>query len=77
MTKSIKGYSRRVALAMAAALSGGSVFGACEGRIKDAFVEGSTSFILGGVVPSFGQVANSTSVTFTAEPFGTDTDDGS
>lgn len=76
MTKSIKRYSRRVALALTAALSGGSVFGACEGRFKDAFVEGTTSFIRVGVVPSFGAVANSASITYTAEPFSEDTEDG-
>lgn len=76
MTKSFKAYSRRVALGLAAALSGGSVFGACEGRFKDAFVEGTTSFIRVGVVPSLGAVANSVSVTYTVEPFSADADDG-
>lgn len=76
MTQSIKKRSRRVALALAAALSGGSVFGACEARFKSAFVDGTTSFIEGGVLPSFGAVAGSASVSYSAEPFLPETDNG-
>lgn len=32
--------------AVVAALAGGSVFGACEARLKDALVGGSTSYLL-------------------------------
>ena len=32
--------------AVVAALAGGSVFGACEARLKDAVVGGSTSYLL-------------------------------
>ena len=69
MTQSIKKRSRRVGLALAAALSGGSVFGACEARFKDAFVDGTTSFIETGVLPLFGAAAGSASVSFSTEPF--------
>ena len=74
MTHSIKKRSRRVALALAAALSGGSVFGACEARFKDAFVDGTTSFIENGVLPLFGAAAGSASVSFSTEPFLPETD---
>lgn len=79
MTQYIKKRSRRVALALAAALSGGSVFGACEGRFKDAIVEGTTSLIVDprvGLVSSLGAVASGATVSYTAEPFGSETDNG-
>lgn len=79
MTPSIIKRSRRLALALAAALSGGSVFGACEARFKDAIVEGTTSFIVDprvGVLSSFSAVASGATVSYTAEPFVPETDDG-
>ena len=76
MTQSIKKRSRRVALALAAALSGGSVFGACEARFKSAFVDGTTSFIQSGLLPLFGAAAGSASVSFATESFLPETDDG-
>ncbi|MCH8243042.1 MAG: hypothetical protein IH897_10585 [Planctomycetes bacterium] len=69
MTQFIKKRSRRVALALAAALSGGSVFGACEARFKSAFVDGTTSFVQSGLLPLFGTAASGATVSFTADPF--------
>ncbi len=74
MKQSIRKRSQRVALALAAALSGGSVFGACEARFKGAFVDGTTSFIETGVLPLLGSVAGSASVSFSTEPFLSETD---
>ncbi len=76
MTQFIKKRSRRVALALAAALSGGSVFGACEARFKDAFVDGTTSLVQSGLLPSFGAAASGATVSYTAEPFVPETDNG-
>lgn len=76
MTRSIKKRSRRVALALAAALSGGSVFGACEARFKSAFVGGTISFIESGLLPLFGAAASGASVSFSADPFASETDTG-
>ena len=76
MTQSIKKRSRRVALALAAALSGGSVFGACEARFKDAFVDGTTTFIEGGLLPTIGASATGASVTYLAVPFIPETENG-
>lgn len=42
----------RLALAIAASITGGSVFSACETRLKDALVEGSTQFLYGLLDPS-------------------------
>lgn len=76
MTRSIKKHSRRVALALAAALSGGTVFGACEARLKDAFVDGSTSFIQSGLLPLLGAAASGVSVSYSADPFQPGTGNG-
>lgn len=76
MTRSIKNRSRRVALALVAALSGGSVFGACEARFKDAFVDGTTSFIETGLLPLFGAAASGASVSYSVDPFLPETDSG-
>ncbi len=76
MTQSIKKRSRRVALALAAALSGGSVFGACEARFKDAFVDGTTTFIESGLLPTIGASASGAGVSFSTEPFFPETDNG-
>ena len=35
----------RLAMSLAAALAGGSVFGACEARLKDAVVNGSKDYL--------------------------------
>ena len=75
MRQSIKKRSRQAALALVAALSGGSVFGACEARLKDAFVDGTTSFIETGLLPSLGAAAGGASVSFSTEPFLPDTDE--
>ena len=37
----------RLGLACAASIAGGSLFGACQAHIKNAFVDGSTQYILG------------------------------
>ena len=76
MTQSIKKRSRRVALALVAALSGGSVFGACEARFQDAFVDGTTTFIEGGLLPAIGASVSTASVSFSTQPFFPETEDG-
>ena len=76
MTKAIEKHSRRVALALAAALSGGSVFGACEARFKGAFVDGTTSFVQSGLLPLFGAAASGATVSYTTDPFVPETDTG-
>lgn len=76
MTQFIKKRSRRVALALAAAFSGGSVFGACDARFKTAFVDGTTSFIQSGFLPLFGAAASGTTVSYTADPFEPETNNG-
>ena len=76
MTQFIKKRSRRVALALAAALSGGSVFGACEARFKSAFVDGTTSFIQSGLLPLLGAAASGASVSFSVDPFLPEADNG-
>jgi hypothetical protein len=42
----------RLVLAAAATIAGGSLFGACQAHIKDAFVQGSTQFMLGLLDPT-------------------------
>ncbi|MCH7926352.1 MAG: hypothetical protein IIC51_12540 [Planctomycetes bacterium] len=76
MTRSNKNRFRRVALGLAAVLSGGSVFGACEARLKSAFVDGTTSFIQSGLLPLLGAAASGASVSFSVDPFLPEADNG-
>lgn len=76
MRQAIKKRSRQAALALVAALSGGSVFGACEARFKDAFVDGTTTFIEGGLLPTIGASASGASVSYLAVPFFPETENG-
>ena len=43
----MRSRAARVALALTASIGGGSLFGACEAHIKNAFVDGTTQVILG------------------------------
>ncbi|MCH8149745.1 MAG: hypothetical protein IH987_17450 [Planctomycetes bacterium] len=76
MKQSIRTRSQRVALALAAALSGGSVFGACEARIKSALVDGTTSYINSGLLPVLSAAALEALVGDTAESFMPDAESG-
>ena len=42
----------RVVLGFVASIAGGSLFGACETQLKEAFVDGSTQLVLGLLDPS-------------------------
>ena len=45
-------FRSTVLATLAATLSGGSLFGGCETILRDAFVNGTKSYVLTGVLPS-------------------------
>ena len=50
--KSLKRKQFKVSGALAVALAGGTLFGGCEVRLKDAIVGGTKDYILTGLLPS-------------------------
>ncbi|MBU0718995.1 MAG: hypothetical protein KJ749_12155 [Planctomycetes bacterium] len=50
--RSLKRKRFKVSGALAVALAGGTLFGGCEVRLKDAIVSGTKDYILTGLLPS-------------------------
>lgn len=60
---------RRIAVSLMAALGGGTVFGGCEVRIKEAAVDGTTASVLQVISLGASGIAGPFPVSFTIEPY--------
>ena len=60
---------RRITVSLMALLGGGTVFGGCETRLKEAAVDGTTSTLLQGISLGASGVAGPFAVSYTIEPY--------
>jgi|GEM_PF-2201595 len=61
---------RRIAISLMAILGGGTVFGGCETRFKEAAVDGTTTTLLQGISLGASGIGGPFPVTYTIEPYG-------
>ena len=60
---------RQIAVSLMAAVGGGTVFGGCETRLKEAAVDGTTNTLLQGISLGASGIAGPFPVSFTIEPY--------
>lgn len=53
--RKVSSFRKRCMTAVVIALGGGTLFGGCETRVKDAIVQGATGYILSPAIP--GQIS--------------------